>query len=126
MSKPLTFLINLTLGKGTFSRKWKTVKVTPLHKSSDPTNTDSYRPMSVLPTLPKILDRVVHTQIMEYLETHGLLSKNQFGYRTKRSTESATTLFIDTMRREIDNGKLVGALPADLSKAFDAKRRSLA
>lgn len=99
ISKLLTFLVNISLGKGTFPQEWKSVKVTPLHKSDDPTNRNNYRSISVLPTLPKILERVVPTQIMEYLETHGLLSKNQFGCRTKRSTELAATLFIDNIWR---------------------------
>ena len=119
ISQPLAYLINLSLQTSTIPQEWKTARVTPLHKSGDTTNTDNYRPISVLPILSKVLERAVHSQIMEYLESHGLLSKNQFGYRKKRSTELATTLFLDNIRRKIDKGKLVGALFIDLSKAFD-------
>ena len=125
ISKPLSFLVNLSLKTGSFPQKWKTAKITPLHKSGDTTNTDNYRPISVLPTLSKILEREIHRQIMTYLETHSLLSRNQFGYRSKRSTQLATTLFLDNIRFEINKGKLVGALFIDLSKAFDTIGHSI-
>ena len=56
---------------------------------------------------------------MEYLESNKLISNFQFGYRSNRSTELATTLFLDNIRREVNNGKLVGAVFMDLSRAFD-------
>ena len=61
----------------------------------------------------------VFTQLSEYLETNKLLTNCQFGYRSKRSTESAATLFVDDIRKEVDKGNLVGAVFMDLSKAFD-------
>ena len=56
---------------------------------------------------------------MEYLETNNLLSDLQFGYRRKRSTDLATVLLTDSIRRAGDEGKLTGAVFLDLSKAFD-------
>ena len=79
----------------------------------------NYRPISVLPVLSKIMEKAVYTQLIEYLETNKLLTNFQFGYRAKRSTESAATLFVDDVRREVDTGKLVGAVFMDLSRAFD-------
>ena len=58
ISKPLGFLLNLSFETGTFPQKWKTAKVTLLHKSGDPTNTHNYRPISVLPTLSNVPERV--------------------------------------------------------------------
>ena len=125
ISQPITYLINLSLQTGNIPEEWKTARITPIHKSGSITSTDNYRPISVLPILSKILESNVHTQLMEYVERHGLLSKNQFGYRTKRSTELATTLFLDNIRRSIDNGNIVGALFVDLSKAFDTLGHSV-
>eukprot|EP00794_Sanderia_malayensis_P016349 gene16349-17993_t len=56
---------------------------------------------------------------MKYLESNHLLAPNQFGYRSKRSTELATTYFCDNIRRSMDQGELTGAIFVDLSKAFD-------
>ena len=58
ISKPLGFLLNLSFETGTFPQKWKTATVTLLHKSGDPTNTHNYRPISVLPTLSNVPERV--------------------------------------------------------------------
>lgn len=69
--------------------------------------------------LSKILQRTVHRQLISYLENNNLLSTYQFGFRRKRSTELATTLLIDDIRKEIDRGNYTGAIFLDLSKAFD-------
>ena len=73
----------------------------------------------MLPILSKILEKAVHTQLAEYLEKNDLLNKHQFGYRVNRSTKLASALFCDDVRRSIDEGKLVGAVYVDLTKAFD-------
>ena len=56
---------------------------------------------------------------MDHLESNNLLSDTQFGYKKKQSTDIATTLFVDNIRKNIDIGKLVGAIFIDLTKAFD-------
>lgn len=125
ISKPLCYLINLSLQTGIVPAEWKIAKVKPIHKSGSTSNLDNYRPISILPVLSKILERAVHKQLTDYLESNKLLSKNQHGYRRKRSTEQATTLFTDSIRKEADRGKLVGALFVDLSKAFHTLSHSI-
>ena len=117
--KPLTYLINLSLRQCEVPALWKKAKITPVFKAGDTRDPDNYRPISVLPILSKILERTVHSQLMTHLETENLLSEFQFGFRPNRSTELATTLFVDNIRREVNNGKLVGAVFMDLSRAFD-------
>ena len=62
---------------------------------------------------------------MDHLERNNLLSDAQFGYRKKRSTDIAATLFVDNIRKNIDIGKLVGAIFIDLTKAFDTVSHSV-
>eukprot|EP00794_Sanderia_malayensis_P013254 gene13254-14618_t len=69
--------------------------------------------------LSKIIEKAVHRQVMGFLEVNKLLSKFQFGFRPKLSTELAATLLFDEIRQHVDEGKLVGATFIDLSKAFD-------
>jgi hypothetical protein len=116
---PLTHIINMSLRHCEVPAVWKKAKITPIFKAGDANDPDNYRPISILPTLSKILERTVHSQLMEHLETENLLSEFQFGFRAKRSTELATTLFVDNIRREVNNGKLVGSVFMDLSRAFD-------
>ena len=80
---------------------------------------DNYRPISILPVLSKILERIVYKQLLSHLENNGLLSSFQLGFRFKRSTELAVTYFTDIIRKEVDNGNILGAVFIDLSKAFD-------
>ena len=71
---------------------------------------DNYRPISILPVLSKILERIVYKQLLSHLENNGLLSSFQFGFRSKRSTELAVTYFTDKIRKEVDNGNILGVL----------------
>ena len=119
ISQPICHIINLSITTGIVPRIWKTAKITPVFKSGDPDKPENYQPISVLPALSKLLERAVHSQLIEYLENNELLSKVQFGYRSKRSTSSAATIFVDDIRREMDKGKLTGAVFLDLTKAFD-------
>lgn len=79
---------------------WKKAKVTPIFKAGDASDPDNYRPISVLPILSKILEKTVHSQLIEYFESENLLSDFQFGFRANRSTELASTLFIDPIHRQ--------------------------
>ena len=124
ISKPLAFIINKSLSTGTIPTLWKISKVTPLHKSDSKAEFNNYRPISVLPCLSKILERIVHRQISDYLEKYHPFKTSQFGFRPRRSTELACTLLLDDIRKSIDNGLLTGVIFLDLSKAFDTVSHS--
>ena len=70
IAKPLCYLINLSLQTGIVPAEWKIAKVTPIHKSGSTSNLDNYRPISILPVLSKILERAVHKQLSDYLESY--------------------------------------------------------
>ena len=101
------------------TNKWKIAKVTPIHKKENNTDWNNYRPISLLNTCSEIPERAVHKQLIDHLETNNLGSKTQFGYGKNRSTELATILLSDNIRKAVDGGHLVGVLYVNLSKAFD-------
>lgn len=82
IAKPLTYIINLSLRSGTVPPEWKEAKVLPLFKSGSSTEIGNYRPISLLPILSKILEKVVYSQLVSYLESNNLLPDNQFGFRS--------------------------------------------
>ena len=125
IAQPLTYVINMSLSEGVIPTEWKAAKVTPLHKSGPRTELENYRPISVLPALSKILERIAHRQLLTYLESNRLLVNYQFGFRQKMSTEFAATFLTDYIRKQADSGNLTGALYIDLSKAFDTISHSL-
>ena len=67
---------------------------------------------------------MVHEQFMDYLESNNLINDSQFGFRQKRYTQLAVTLFLDNVRAKMDKGLLTGAVFIDLSKAFDTVSHS--
>lgn len=80
---------------------------------------DNYRPISILPVISKIAEKVVYHQPFNNLDANGLLSSCQSGCRKNFSTETAVTFFVDKIRRNMVNGFLTGAVFIDLKKAFD-------
>ena len=124
ITKPLAYIINLSLQSGSVPMEWKAAKIIPLFKSGSMVELDNYRPISILPVLSKILERIVYKQLLSHLENNGLLSSLQFGFRSKGSTELAVTYFTDKIRKEVDNENIVGAVFIDLSKAFDTVSHS--
>ena len=99
-------------------------KVTALFKSGSRLDINNYRPITVLPTLSKKLEKAVHTQVYGFLKTNKLLTQNQFGFREKLSTAVALSKFTDTILDNMEHGQLTGVAFLDLSKAFDTVNHS--
>ena len=116
---PLSLLINCSLRNSVFPTAEKCAKISPVFKSEERYTMDNYRPISVLPVLSKVVERVVYRQVYDYLCRNHLLSENQFGFRRGSSTEHAVTCFTDHIRICMDKGLLTGAVFIDLKKAFD-------
>ena len=120
LSAPLSFLVNVSFRTGIFPSLQKVGKVTPLHKSGDKSRSDNYRPISVLNVLSKVVEKLAHLQLANYLESNNLLCPYQYGFRSHRSTQNAVTEFVDSIRINMDNGMATGAIFMDLQKAFDS------
>ena len=94
-------------------------KVTPCSEKGDNIDKTNFRPITILPILSKILERLVNDHLKLYLNSHKLLYERQFGFRNNDSCENALTAFIDDWITAIDNNEIVGTVFIDLSKAFD-------
>ena len=82
--KQLTHLINLSFKTGNIPKAWKYAKITPLQNNGDPNQVTNLRPIALLPLPVKIIERIAHTQITAYLESHHLLNPDQGGFRPYR------------------------------------------
>ena len=98
---------------------FKLSKVIPLYKKGDSSLLVNYRPISLLPTISKILEKVIHDQLYEYFDKYHLLAEQQYGFRKQHSTEYAAVKLIDHVSKEMENGKTPTNVYIDLSKAFD-------
>ena len=95
-------------------------RVTPLDKTDDKLLVENYRPISVLPALSKVIERVVHTQRSILLDQLGYLYKYQYVFRRRHSTQQAIVQFNDWVLEAMDRGKVIGLLFVDISKTFDS------
>ena len=125
ISKSLTKLFNQSLVTRTFPSLWKFGKVSALFKKGDRCDPNNYRPITVLPTLSKILEKAVHNQLYYFLNDNKIITSKQFGFRPKLSTNTALTHFTDNVLLNMDSGRLTGAVFLDLSKAFDTVDHNL-
>ena len=119
LKKPLTLIINQIITTGTFPEAFKISKITPLYKKGDHSLLTNYRPISLLPTISKVFERIIYDQMYEYLNENNLLAKEQFGFRKNHSIEYAAISLVDHISKQMEHGKTPGALYIDLSKAFD-------
>ena len=119
LTPSITYMINKSIESGVFPGTWKNAKVNPIFKAGDKDNVNNYRPISILPTLSKIIEKWTESKLMLYLNKHTLLHKNQSGFRKNYSTESALILMTDSWLKSINDGKLVGCAMIDFRKAFD-------
>ena len=121
LSPALTHIINLSIETNTFPEIWKFAKIIPLLKSSsaDPLLPKSYRPIALLPILSKVLEKMVFSQLVTYLEQNNLIHPNLHGSRSGHSTATALIQLYDRWADDIEDGKMVGVLVCDQSAAFD-------
>ena len=80
---------------------------------------NNYRPISILPTVSKLIEKWVESQFSKYLNEYNLLHQSQSGFRSKHSTESAIVRMIDSWLKAVNDGKLTGCVMVDFRKAFD-------
>lgn len=125
ITNPLTQIINASLSQATLPADWKAARVIPLYKAGKANQVGNYRPISILPVISKLIERAVQVQLGKHLSERNILSPFQCGFRKAHSTETATISLTDTIRRNIDQGLLTGAVFIDLSKAFDTVDHTL-
>jgi hypothetical protein len=115
----LTLIINQMLNTGIFPDKLKMAKVLPIYKKGDCRKFENYRPVSVLPSVSKVFERVIHNQLYSYFDTSNLLYNSQYGFRCQHSTELAALETLDRIINAMDKNETPLNIYLDLSKAFD-------
>ena len=99
--------------------EWKTARVTPVFKKGVKSDLNNYRPISVIPVVSKVFEKIVYDQLYQYLNDNKLLSSCQSGFRSLHSTLTALLEATNSWSVNIDNGFLNGVVFIGLKKAFD-------
>jgi len=125
ISKSLTCLFNMSISQCKFPASWKIARVTPIFKDGDKSAKENYRPISVLPVISRLFEKVIYNQLYSYLNSNGFLSTNQSGFRALHSTLTTLLKNTDDWYSGMDLGKYVGTVFVDLKQAFDTVDHSI-
>ena len=93
LESPLQHIINLSFIESLVPLEIKIAKIMPLFKTEDPHLFNNYRPISILPIISKIFEKLVHKRLTKYFKHHNILCDHQLGFREKHSTELALHFF---------------------------------
>ena len=115
----LTYIFNRIIDTGVYPLLLKNAKVSPVYKSGDKFLATNYRPISVLPTLSKLIEKHVAKHMYSYLSKFQLLHNAQSGFRPNHSCQTALINIIDKWLQDMNDGNLNLAVLLDFKKAFD-------
>ena len=121
ISKSLSQVINDSLLKGRIHTDWKRARVSPVYKGEGDLDFEgNYRPISVIGHIARLVQSLVCSQILLYLESHDFISHDQSAYLKRHSTQTSLHRVIDDSLENINEGDLTGACLLDISKCFDS------
>ena len=112
-------IINSSLITGLVPDSWKHGIVVPLPKGGTTTDPANWRPVTTLPAISKLIERIVHNQLSPYFANADLYSSAQHGYRRNHSTETALSVVTDVIYKAMDESEISILVLLDCSKSFD-------
>ena len=116
---PLSSLFNLSLQSGKFPSTWKQANVSPIYKKDDPNLVCNYRPISLLCTVGKVFEKIIHKYVCNFFNSYNIITPLQSGFRHGDSTVNQLLDLSHTISKALDAGLEVRAVFFDISKAFD-------
>ena len=119
LAPALTLLFQASLDQGQIPSDWKEGLVTPIFKKGERSKASNYRPISLTSICCKVLEHIVHSNVMTHLDKFAILSDAQHGFRKRRSCESQLVTTIQDLAKGLDDKQQLDAVLLDFSKAFD-------
>ena len=117
IAESLSSLFNKSFDSSKFPSQWKKALVVPIFKKGDKCCPGNYRPISLLPAISKVLERVVHNKLSDFLRSW--LTSNQSGFKKSDGTVPQLVRMTQEWSNAVDEGQYVAAVFFDLKKAFD-------
>ena len=119
ISYPLTNIVNLSFEQGVFPKELKIAVIKPLYKGKDPSLFNNYRPIPLLSVFSKIIERLTYNRLLNFIDTHKIFNKLQFGFRNNHSTFMVLIIIlIENLVNTLDSGKCAVGIFLDFQKAF--------
>ena len=125
ISPYLAILFNNCVYSGIFPDKLKIARVVPLFKSGDKCDIANYRPISLLPVISKIFEKLIHKRLLSFFDKHEVIYRKQFGFRKQHSTQHALHSAVTQVLHGLNNNEAVFGVYLDFSKAFDTIQHNI-
>lgn len=122
---PLLNIINSSLEIGAIPTLLKVSTIVPIQKIKGAVKSEDFRPINMLPTIEKILEKVVYNQLMDFITEHNILVEYQSGFRKSHSCESALQYLLYEWKSLLEDNYSVGAVFLDLKRAFETIDRAI-
>ena len=119
ISDSLCDILNLSLSSGIFPDSWKVARVAPIFKEGPTDERSNYRPISVLPAVSRLFEKLVYDQLYRYLDENELICLQQSGFRSLHSVVTCLLKCTNDWYVNIDKGKYTAMIFIDFKKAFD-------
>lgn len=119
LALPLVDIFNLSIKSGVFPEKFKISKICPLFKKGEQSDPKNYRPIALLPTFSKILEKLIKHRLMNYLQRHNILVDEQYGFKPNNSTSDAVSNFLHSLYNTLAKKLPTIGIFCDLTKAFE-------
>ncbi|XP_045455112.1 uncharacterized protein LOC123664638 [Melitaea cinxia] len=117
IDQPLHYLYNKCVSDGIFPKIWKSARIVPVYKSGLKSDIENYRPISILPVLSKVFERLVHNAIYPFM--HNNILQQQHGFVKRRSTITNLLTYTTDLFDGLDANTQIDSIYTDFRKAFD-------
>ena len=119
ISPALSILFQLSLDSGDVPEDWLCANITPIFKKGDRTKPANYRSVNLTAVCSKVIEHILHSNIMTHLDTHSILCSQQHGFRKGHSCETQLLSTIQDIAQAVDKKQQVDVIIMDFQKAFD-------
>ena len=125
LASKLSDFFNLSMHSSTYPDSWRTVLITPVHKSGKRDVCANYRPIAITSCVSRVMERIVSCQLTNFLNENCIIHPSQHGFRARSSVETAGLVHLNRITSALDKKLFVDVLYLDFAKAFDTVPHSL-
>ena len=125
ITRNLAILFNRSINGGIFPQLFKIAKVVPLFKNDSPLTVSNYRPISLLPIISKIFERLMYNRLISFINKYNIITPNQYGFQAQKSTELAINEICNNINKTLENKESAFCIFLDFAKAFDTVNHNI-
>lgn len=120
IAKPVAHIVNMSLSMGIFPDALKKAVVIPIYKKQDRQELTNYRPISILPILSKVFEKIIYTRLISFFGRYRVISEDQHGFMRKKTIDQALFKTLNQIYDALNRNEFLAVFFLDLSKAFDS------